>query len=72
MAYELTEKRDISDIWNKINDTLLNIIGRLHGKFHDLHDFLKSVVKAAGDKIRPHVENIKTLAKDVSHFQKST
>lgn len=68
VSYQLVERRDLGDIWSKLNDTLLGIIGKIHGKFHDLHDFLKSIVKTAGDKLKPHVENVKTLAKDfISH-----
>ncbi|GAB1611192.1 uncharacterized protein LOC115221216 [Argonauta hians] len=63
VAYDIHQKRDLTDIFDKINDTLRRIVGHLHGKFHDLHDFLGKAIAAGRDKLHPHVENIKTLAK---------
>ncbi|GAB1600564.1 uncharacterized protein LOC115221216, partial [Argonauta hians] len=69
VAYDLHQKRDLVDIFDKINDTLRRIVGHLHGKFHDLHDFLGKAIAAGRDKLHPHVENIKTLAKAfISHI----
>jgi len=69
ITYEMVNNYDLSDIWGKINDTLLNIIGHLHGRYHDLHDFLKKIVASAGEKLQPHIVNIKTLAKDfIAHI----
>jgi len=65
ISYDMIDDYSMSDIWSKINDTLLNIIGHLHGRYHDLHDFLKRVVAATGEKLQPHIINIKTLATDL-------
>ncbi|CAI9737595.1 Hypothetical predicted protein [Octopus vulgaris] len=63
VSYDVHQKRDLIDIFDKINDTLRRIVGHLHGKFHDLHDFLHQAISNGKDKLKPHIENIKTLAK---------
>ncbi|GAB1602064.1 uncharacterized protein LOC115221193 [Argonauta hians] len=69
IVYSSHQKRDLTDIFGKINDTLRRIVGHLHGKFHDLHDFLGKAIDITKEKLHPHVENIKTLAKAfISHI----
>ncbi|XP_014783997.1 uncharacterized protein LOC106879077 [Octopus bimaculoides] len=63
VTYDVHQKRDLIDIFDKINDTLRRIVGHLHGKFHDLHDFLHQAIAHGKDKLKPHIENIKSLAK---------
>ncbi|CAI9737596.1 Hypothetical predicted protein [Octopus vulgaris] len=63
VTYDAHQKRDLIDIFEKINDTLRRIVGHLHGKFHDLHDFLHQAISHGKEQLKPHIENIKTLAK---------
>lgn len=68
VAYRATTKLDGDPIFNQLNDTLARIVSHLRHKYHNLHDFFLHVLTETSWKVRPHIENIKTLAHDfLSH-----
>jgi len=58
---------------DKAKDIINNLLYGLHGKFKELGQFMLELTKAHVEAAKPHVENIKTLAKEfIGHAKEAT
>lgn len=65
------KKRDIGIVIDNANDTLPHITWTMTGRYQDLQDFFKSHMNISMDKIKPHVDNMKILARNFINNIKS-
>merc|ERR1711942_17382 len=57
-------RRDLGDIIDQLNNTIVGILGHTHGINQHVGDIFELIFNAAFHAIKPHLDQIKTLAKN--------